>query len=93
MKSVYDILYIDSLPSIDLHGYDRLYARLKVNEFINDNLKLKNEFIVIVHGIGTGILKKEVHETLKNNKNVLEYCLFFNNIGCTVIKLKKVLTK
>ena len=61
----------------------------KVNEFINDNLKLKKEIIVIVHGRGTGVLKNAVHETLKNNKNVLEYKTYYNNLGCTIVKLKK----
>ena len=93
MKSVSDIIFVDSLPSVDLHGYDRMYARLKVNEFINDNIKLKNEFITIVHGRGSGVLRNEVHNTLKNNKNVVEFALFYNNPGCTVVKLKKEVDK
>lgn len=28
--------------TIDLHGLDALTALIKVNEFINDNIKLKN---------------------------------------------------
>lgn len=87
MKKASDILFIDHLPSIDLHGFDRLYANLKVNEFIKDNIILKNEFIVVIHGIGEKILKNEVHELLKRHKDVLDYCIFFNNIGCTVVKL------
>ena len=87
MKRACDILFIDSLPTIDLHGFDRMYAKLKVNEFINDNIILKNEFIVIVHGIGGHILKNEVHNLLKNHKKVLDYCIFYNNVGCTIVKL------
>ena len=83
-----EVIFVDSLPSIDLHGLDRDYARVKVNEFIKDNIAMKNDVISIVHGRGTGILKEEVHKTLKNNKNVLEYKLFYNNIGCTIVKLK-----
>ena len=44
--------FIDFLPRIDLHGIDRVYARIKVEEFINDSVKLKNKKIVIVHGKG-----------------------------------------
>lgn len=83
-----EVIFIDGFPSIDLHGFDRDTARVKVQEFINDNIKMKNDIICIVHGIGSGIVKNEVHNTLKRNKNVLDYKLFFNNVGCTIIKLK-----
>lgn len=82
-----EVIYIDSLPTIDLHGLDRDTARVKVLEFISDNLKMKNEIICIVHGRGTGVVKEEVHNTLKKNKNVLDYKLFYNNIGCTIAKI------
>lgn len=82
-----EVIYIDSLPSIDLHGFDRDYARVRVNEFINDNLKMKNEIVCIVHGIGSGILKETVHNTLKLNKYVSDYKLFYNNVGCTIVKI------
>ena len=84
-----EVIYIDSLPTIDLHGLDRDTARVKVNEFIKDNISMKKDIICIIHGVGTGILKNEVHKTLKNNKYVIEYKLFFNNIGSTIVKLKK----
>ena len=83
-----EVIFIDSFPSIDLHGLDRDTARVKILEFINDNIKMKNDIICIVHGIGSGIIKNEVHSTLKKCKNVLEYKLFFNNVGCTIAKLK-----
>lgn len=88
MKNIDEIIYIDNLPTIDLHGFDRMYARLKVSEFINDNLKLKNEFIVVVHGIGSNILKHEIHDLLSKTKNVIDYKIFYNNVGCTVVQLK-----
>lgn len=83
-----DIIFIDSLPNIDLHGIDRNSARVKVLEFIKDNKYMKNEIICIIHGIGSGILKNEVHKTLKQNKDVLDYKLFYNNVGCTIVKIK-----
>ncbi len=82
-----EVIYIDNLPSIDLHGFDRDTARVKTLEFINDNIKMRNEIICIVHGRGTGIVKNEVHDTLKKSKDVLDYKLFYNNIGCTIVKL------
>lgn len=83
-----DIIFIDNLPSIDLHGYDKLSARVKVLEFINDNKHMKNDIICIIHGIGSGILKKEVHKTLNLSKDVIDYKLFYNNSGCTIVKIK-----
>jgi DNA-nicking Smr family endonuclease len=82
-----DIIFINNLPTIDLHGLDRSTARVYINDFINDNLKMKKEFIVIVHGIGSHILRDTTHQTLKCNKNVLEYKLFYNNVGCTIAKI------
>ena len=82
-----EVVFINNLPTIDLHGLDRDTARVKVNEFIKDNIKMKNEIICIVHGLGSGVIKKEVHETLKRNKAVIEYKLFYNNVGSTIVKL------
>lgn len=83
-----ETVFISNLPSIDLHGLDRDSARVAIIDFINDNIKLKNKEIVIIHGIGSGILKKTTHEVLKRNKNVLEYKVCYNNVGSTVVLLK-----
>lgn len=83
-----EVIFTDNLPSIDLHGYDRDSARVKVLEFVNDNKYMKNEIVCIVHGIGNGIIKDEVHATLKKNRDVIEYKLTFNNNGCTIVKIK-----
>lgn len=83
-----EVIFVDSLPSIDLHGFDSDYARIKVNEFIRDNLSMKNEIIAIIHGIGSGIVKQETHKTLKNNRSVIDFKLFYNNVGVTIVKLK-----
>ena len=82
-----DIIFIDSLPSLDLHGFDRETARVAINDFINDNIKMKNKFIVIIHGIGTGILKDATQLTLKKNKNVIEYKIHPFNVGCTLVNI------
>ena len=80
--------FIDFLPSIDLHGYDRVSARIKTDEFITDSIKLKRKKVVIIHGKGTGIVKEEVYKYLKNNKNILSYNLYWNNPGATIVELK-----
>lgn len=86
-------MYLSSIRSVDLHGMDRITARITVDEFINDLIRLKETEGVIVHGIGTGILRREVGEYLRHDKRILEYKLDFMNPGCTVIKLKNDLTK
>ena len=47
-----------NIPSIDLHGFDRDYAKICIKDFVMDNYKLKKEKVAIIHGIGTGILRK-----------------------------------
>lgn len=83
-----ETMFISNLPSIDLHGLDRDSARVMIEDYVRINLKLKNEKFVIIHGVGEGILKKITHETLKNDKNVLEYAICYNNPGSTVVRLK-----
>ena len=80
------ILYND-LPTIDLHGEDKITAVMKTKEFITDNLKLKNYVIEIVHGVGEGILKNEIHKYLKTDKRVKDYRLDLFNQGMTIVEL------
>ncbi|MBE6147757.1 MAG: hypothetical protein E7168_05465 [Firmicutes bacterium] len=87
LKEVKNMIQYNS-PSLDLHGLDRLAARILVNDFIHDNFIMRNERVVIIHGIGTGILKKEVHKTLKQNKLVESYKLDNFNSGATLVTLK-----
>lgn len=82
-----EVIFVNDLPSIDLHGYDKDSARVKVLEFINDNKTMQNDLICIVHGVGSGIIKNEVHSTLKRSKDVIGFKLFYNNVGCTIVKL------
>ncbi|MFI3307447.1 MAG: Smr/MutS family protein [Mycoplasmatota bacterium] len=85
MKSLNDIIFVDNLPKLDLHGYDRQSAALAINDFIKENIKLKKPFISIVHGIGSGVIKAATHQTLKENKKVLEYKTYYYNQGLTVV--------
>ena len=83
---VYDI-FLDRLPKIDLHGFDRDSARVMTNDFVEEAVCLGYKEIVIIHGIGTGIVKQAVHEVLSRNKKVLSYRLDGRNNGCTVVTL------
>ena len=80
---------VNNLPTLDLHGEYSDIARVLINSFIKENIKLKNNYIVIIHGKGTGIIKKTTQEVLKHNKNVLDFKLHWFNDGMTIVKLKK----
>lgn len=87
MDNIGDILFIDRFPKLDLHGYDSQSAKVAINDFINDNKKMKNDIITIVHGIGSGTIKNITHETLKKNKNVIKFSIYYNNPGCTIVHI------
>ena len=74
-------------PSLDLHGETSSIAEVLVNQFISDNYKLSNSTVIIVHGIGKGIIKNTVHNTLKKNKLVKSYKIDNFNVGCTIVNL------
>ena len=75
-------------PKLDLHGEIVAMVEVLVNEFVNDNKKMKNEYIIIIHGKSTNILTEEVSRVLSRNKNVLEYHRNNWNLGETIVKLK-----
>lgn len=82
-----DDIFLSRYPKIDLHGYDRDSARMMVNDFIRDNYEMGIDTVIIIHGKGLGILRKEVHEALRVNKLVLEYKSDNFNDGCTIVKI------
>ena len=88
MKGSLDDVFINNLPTLDLHGEIRSSARVLVNEFIYDNYVMKNKKALIIHGVGKGLIKDEVYECLKRNKYVEKYHLNMFNVGCTVIYIK-----
>ncbi len=83
------MIQLSKYPELDLHGYDRDYARISINDFIEDNYKQKKDVVIIIHGIGTGIIRKTTQETLKRNKFVESYKIDNFNSGMTYVKLKK----
>ncbi len=77
----------NNLPVLNVHGETCDTVVFFVNDFINDNIKLKNEYIGIIHGRSSNILKNRVHELLKKNKFVMSYHLDMWNTGMTIVKL------
>lgn len=79
--------FLEILPKIDVHGYTRDTVYLPVSDFINDNLKLNNKKIVVIHGIGNGILKDEIFLLFRKDKRVKSMHIDFANLGCIIIEL------
>ncbi len=86
--TINEVIFIDSLPKLDLHGYDRDSARVAINDFIKDNQKMGNEVVLIVHGIGTGIIRETCVLTLNHNKNVVDFKSAYGNRGCMLVQIK-----
>lgn len=84
--------YIDpflyNLPHLDLHGVDRTGASAMIKIFIDQNLRIDNKKLIIVHGKGTGIVKNATHEYLKSDRRVLSYKTNNYNDGETIVILK-----
>ena len=68
-------------PKLDIHGETSATCIALINSFIKDNIKLKNSKIIIIHGKGTGALKKATHEYLKHNKSIKKYYIDGMNDG------------
>lgn len=81
------MVYWNYYPKIDLHGEFAVTAYTVVHSFINEQIHLKNPYVVIIHGKGSGKLKEEVHHILKKDPRVIEYHLDPDNLGQTLVHL------
>ena len=81
---------LNNIPQLDLHGETRDTARILVNEFISDNIKLGNYKVLIIHGIGSGIIRKEVHNVLRRDARIKKFYIDFFNVGCTIVEIDKI---
>lgn len=86
--TINEVVFIDSLPKLDLHGFDRESARVAITDFIRDNQKMGNEVVLIVHGIGAGVMRETCMATLSHNKDVIEFKSAYGNRGCMLVQIK-----
>lgn len=87
MKQHNDDYFISNYPQLDLHGETRDTMLYLLDSFITDNIKLGHKNIIIIHGKGAGILRKQTQEFLKKDKRVKTFYLGIRNPGCTVAEL------
>ena len=79
--------FLNILPSLDVHGYTSDTVIYPVSDFINDNIKLQNKKIIIIHGIGQKILSNTIKNKFINDKRVKKLYVSPENIGCTILEL------
>ena len=75
-------------PHLDIHGETSQTCIAVINSFIKDNVKLKKKNIIIIHGKGSGVLRKATHDYLKHNKYVKKYYIDGLNDGQTIVELQ-----
>ncbi len=76
---------------LDIRGYETLEAESVVENYIDSAVMAKLGTVTIIHGKGTGALRKAVHEMLKRNKAVKSFRLGRygeGEAGVTVVELK-----
>ena len=77
-KPQYEALYSSAeissnCPSCDLHGLLVDEAITKCDAFLNQEFLKEEEVVRIIHGRGTGILRKEIQKYLKDHELVKDF--------------------
>ena len=76
---------------LDIRGYETLEAESVVENYLDAAVMAKLETVTIIHGKGTGALRKAVHEILRRSKAVKSFRLGRygeGEAGVTVVELK-----
>ncbi|MBC7194594.1 MAG: endonuclease MutS2 [Caldisericia bacterium] len=73
---------------IELHGKTVDEALSKLDKYLDSVALASYPFIYIYHGVGSGILKRAIHEFLKNHPHVERFTLDPENVGVTIVFLK-----
>ena len=76
---------------LDIRGYETLEAESVVENYLDAAVMAKLETVTIIHGKGTGALRKAVHEILKRSKAVKSFRLGRygeGEAGVTVVELR-----
>ena len=77
--------------SVDLRGLDSEEACYKADKYLDDAYRGNLGEVTIVHGKGTGVLRKAINDMLKRHPHVKEYRLGVygeGGDGVTVVTLK-----
>ena len=75
----------------DIRGCDSIEGVYQMDAFIDNAIMSGLKTITIIHGKGTGVLRKAVHQRLKNHPNVKSFRLGIygeGEDGVTIVELK-----
>jgi DNA mismatch repair protein MutS2 len=89
-KTCWHGVNLEISDSIDLHGKTVKEAIFELEQFIEEALFNKVFEVKIIHGKGTGILKKTIHTFLKKNKLIKNFRLGMygeGDFGITVVEI------
>ena len=84
-------LHTAASRELDIRGMETLEAESVVETFLSSAVMGHLETVTIIHGKGTGALRKAVHDILRRNKNVKSFRLGVygeGENGVTVVTLK-----
>lgn len=76
---------------LDLRGYNVEDSIREIDQFLDDALLAGLHSVSIIHGHGTGVLRKGVHEYLRSHRNVKSFRLGGQGeggVGATIAELK-----
>lgn len=82
---------MEATTTVDVRGQNLEEATMNVEKFLDDCYLASVSPVTIIHGKGTGILKKGIHQMLKKHKYVKSYRLGTfgeGEDGVTIVELK-----
>ena len=82
---------MEATTTVDVRGQNLEAATMNVEKFLDDCYLASVSPVTIIHGKGTGILKKGIHQMLKKHKYVKSYRLGTfgeGEDGVTIVELK-----
>ncbi len=77
--------------SIDLRGMESAEAVYVAEQYLDNAVLAKLDKVTLIHGKGTGALRKAIHSMLKTNKLVRSFRLGVfgeGETGVTIVELK-----
>ncbi len=92
MSKEIDVIDKGLKPELDLRGLDSMEAIEKTNVYLSEVANAGWDEVRIIHGKGTGVLRKRINEYLSRDKRVMEKRIGKfgeGDTGVTVVKLRR----